>query len=114
MKSIRINIKPLSVNKCWQGRRFKTKDYKDYEEELMWKLPQAEVPEGELTLELEVGLSNVQADLDNTCKPFQDILQKKYGFNDRWITKLIIIKIKVKKGEEYIKFKIYATTTSNT
>ena len=26
-----INIKPLSVNQCWKGRRFKTDKYKSYE-----------------------------------------------------------------------------------
>ena len=36
---MKINIKPLSVNKAWQGKRFKTKKYKAFETELLLKLP---------------------------------------------------------------------------
>jgi len=36
---MRINYKPLSVNEAWQGKRFKTKAYKDYEKSLMLLLP---------------------------------------------------------------------------
>ena len=36
---MKIEIKPLSINKCFQGRRFKTNDYKNYEKELLLKLP---------------------------------------------------------------------------
>ena len=74
-----MRVKPLSVNKCWQGRRFKTPEYKGYEKELTLTLPKKmEIPDGHLELSMEVGLSNSLADLDNVCKPFQDILQKKY------------------------------------
>jgi len=102
----KIKTKAISVNECWQGRRFKTKLYKDYEEALGYLLPKIEVPEGELELKINVGLSNIQSDLDNCVKPFQDILQKKYGFNDRWIKRLIMEKEKVGKGEEYIEFSL--------
>lgn len=72
----------------------------------MYLLPKLKIPAGELELNIEVGMSNSQSDLDNICKPFQDILQKKYGFNDNRIYKLVMQKIKVKKGEEYISFEI--------
>ena len=54
----------------------------------------------------EFGLSNAQADYDNPIKPIQDILQKRYSFNDKDIYEANIKKVKVKKGEEYIKFEI--------
>lgn len=104
---IKIKIKPLSVNKAWQGRRYKTKDYKDYEIELTCLLPNnlkiSEILK--IKLDIIVGYSNKQSDIDNFLKPFIDILQKKYKFNDRNIYELNIKKEIVKKGEEFINFK---------
>ena len=101
-----IHIKPISVNECWKGRRFKTDKYKSYERELLYKLKNIDIPEGKLCLTVTWGLSSKNADWDNPIKPFQDILQLKYGFNDRWIYRGIIEKVDVKKGEEFIIFKI--------
>jgi len=101
----KINIKPISVNACFQGRRFKTKEYERYEKELGLLLPKIIVPEKNILLEIEVGLSTVNADIDNIAKPCIDVMQKKYGFNDRYIEKLILTKKKVEKGEEYFKFR---------
>lgn len=103
---MRINIKPLSVNQCWQGRRFKTRLYKDYEQELSLRLPKLVIGPYKLVLSLTVGFSNKASDIDNPIKPFMDILQKKYGFNDNRIYKLEIEKKDVKKGSEYIDFEI--------
>jgi hypothetical protein len=49
----KIQIKPLSVNDAWKGRRFKTDEYKVYEQVLMYKLPAIEVPEGKLRIDYE-------------------------------------------------------------
>jgi Holliday junction resolvase RusA-like endonuclease len=76
-------MKPMSVNNAWMGRRFKTKEYDLYEKSVMFLLPKLEIPEGKLQIDFEFGFSNKLADLDNTLKPFIDILQKKYNFNDR-------------------------------
>lgn len=101
----RLNVKPLSVNKIWQGRRFKTHEYLDWEELLLYTLPRVlGIPQGEICLYLEFGLSNRNADIDNSIKPFIDVLQKKYGFNDRQIYDLHVKKVIVPKGEEYIAF----------
>jgi len=103
---MRINIKPLSVNECFQGRRFKTKKYLAYEKEALLKLKQVEVGKGQLSLSLLVGLSSKNSDLDNILKPWIDILQKKLGFNDRQIYHLTVEKIDVPKGQEFIEFEI--------
>lgn len=103
---IKIDIKPLSVNECWQGRRFKNLKYKHYETEALYKLPKITLPEAPYTVHYLFGFSSVNSDVDNAVKPFTDVLQKKYGFNDRDIMKMIIEKQTVKKGQEYIKFKI--------
>ena len=100
-----IKIKPLSVNQVWAGRRFKTVAYKDYEKSLSYLLPK-ELPLiiGKLKLDICFGLSSKSGDIDNPVKPFIDILQKKYNFNDKNIYELLVKKQDVKKGEEFIKF----------
>lgn len=101
-----IKIKPLSVNGAWQGKRFKTKEYKAYEQELLLTLPRYIIPSGNLEVIYEVGYSNKLSDIDNFVKPFQDILQKKYNFDDNRIYKMVVEKKIVKKGEEYIDFNL--------
>ena len=99
-------IKPLSINQAWKGKRYKTNNYKSFERSLLYLLPQLNVPDGKLQLNLEFGFSNRGSDLDNPVKMVQDILSKKYGFNDNLIYRIILDKVIVKKGDEYIKFKI--------
>ena len=103
-----VLIKPISVNQAWQGRRFKTQGYKAYEQELLYKLPpKIEIAEGELILLATFGLSNyLRSDYDNPIKPFQDVLQKKYGFDDSRIKRAIVGKERVKKGQEFIRFEL--------
>ena len=103
---MKINIKPLSINQCFQGRRFKTPKYKQYEKELMLLLPILNVPNGLLEVVITFGLSSKLNDIDNGLKPFIDILQKKYLFNDRDIYKLIVEKKIVPKGAEFIECEI--------
>lgn len=99
-------IKPLSVNEAWKGRRYKTDKYKHYENSVMWFLPRLDIPEGKLSVNLEIGFSNSASDIDNPVKLFLDILQKKYSFDDKNIYKLCVTKKIVSKDKEYIKFKI--------
>ncbi len=107
---IKLNIKPLSVNKAWKGRRFKTNDYKNYEKELLIMLCTTDVKlesdKSKLSVFIEFGFSNRGSDIDNGLKPFLDVLQKKYGFNDSRIYSLEVLKNIVKKGDEYIEYKI--------
>ncbi|MGR3218942.1 MAG: RusA family crossover junction endodeoxyribonuclease [Candidatus Anammoxibacter sp.] len=104
---MKVSIKPLSVNRCWQGKRFKTKEYKQYEKGCLIQLKPMDIPNGNLELHINVGFSNKNADLDNIAKPFIDILQKKYGFNDAAIYSLSLYKNIVPKGNEYISFDIF-------
>jgi Holliday junction resolvase RusA-like endonuclease len=100
----RLKIKPLSVNECFQGRRFKTPLYKAYEEEVLYLLKKEPISSGKLFLRLTVGVSSKNADLDNIIKPLVDILQKKLGFNDRQIYAMDLWKEDVRKGEEFIEY----------
>lgn len=106
MAWIDTGLKPLSANKAFQGRKVKTREYRHYEKTLIETLPDLEIPDGELELQLIVRYSSKLADVDNALKPFIDVLQKRYGFNDRFIFKLTVIKEIVPKGDEKILFKV--------
>ncbi len=101
-----VDIKPMSVNDAWQGRRFKTKQYKKYETDVLFLLPKIKMPRSPLEITFELGMSNSLSDIDNPIKPFTDILQKKYSFNDKDIYRMVIEKKQVEKGKEYIFFSI--------
>lgn len=103
---ISLNIKPLSVNRAWQGKRFKSRDYEVYEKLMLVSLPAGKLPEPPYRVFYEFGLSNKLSDWDNPIKATQDCLQKKYGFNDNEIYEAHVRKRIVKKGQEYIKIKI--------
>lgn len=101
-----FKIKPLSVNECWKGRRFKTDAYKDYERTLLNNLPDIVIPKPPFSVEYTFGFSSKASDFDNPIKVLQDILQKRYGFNDKFIKRAVIEVDHVSKGNEYIKFSI--------
>ena len=103
---MRLWIKPLSVNEAFRGRKFKTKKYIEFQQEMLLKLPKMDIPEGKLEIHYKIGFSNSNSDLDNAFKQLNDCLQKKYGFNDNLIYRIIADKEIVKKGQEFIEFKI--------
>ena len=98
-----LNIKPLSVNEAWKGRRFKTPAYKSYEKDVLHKLPDGDLPVPPYRVHYEFGFSNKASDIDNPVKLLQDILQMKYKFDDNLIYEMHVKKVIVKKGEEYFK-----------
>ena len=83
-------MKPLSVNEAWKGRRYKIEKYKQYESTLLWLVPKIKIPEPAYEIHFKFGFSNSLSDWDNSVKPTQDILSKKYGFNDKLIRKAIL------------------------
>ena len=103
---MKLNVKPLSVNALYSGRRFKTEKYKAYSKELTYLLSVLNVPDGPLELYVTFGLSNKRQDLDGCFKGFIDILQSKYDFDDNRIYKITSIKEIVKKGNEFISFSL--------
>lgn len=103
---IKIEIRPLSVNDAWKGQRFKTARYKIFERDVLFLLPKIKLPPPPFEIIYDFGFSNICSDIDNPVKPFQDILQEKYGFNDRNILRIVINKKIVQKGKEYIYFQI--------
>jgi len=107
---VKLNIKPLSVNEAWRGKRFKSHKYNDFELEMLLLIPKQKIPEGDLEITLEFGFSNKASDIDNPVKLTLDCLQKKLKFDDKSIYLLHLQKTIVPKGSEFIKYTIKPTT----
>ena len=103
---ITINIKPLSINSAYNGKRTRSKAYNQYINEVSYQLKKIALPVPPFSLSYEFGYSSKGMDIDNAVKPITDILQKRYNFNDNQVYELHVVKKIVKKGSEYIKFKI--------
>lgn len=108
----KIRIKPLSTNHAYRGRRFKTPELKKYIEDLSMLLPKITIPKGLLQVQYRFGFSSKGSDIDNVIKQFQDILATCYEFNDNRIYRAIVEKEIVKKGEEFVAFKVSRFLTS--
>lgn len=106
---IRINIKPFSVNDAWKGQRYKTDEYKQYEQDLMFILPPQKIilePKKKYQIHFKFGFSSGASDWDNCIKTTQDCIAKRYGFNDKLIKRGIVDTEKVKKSNEFFEFEI--------
>lgn len=103
---VKLDIKPLSINKAYYGKLVKTTELRKYINDVGFLLPKIKIPEPPYKLYIEWGFSSKGSDWDNPIKPFQDCLADKYGFNDNQVYDIHIVKKIVKKGQEYIKFKI--------
>lgn len=106
---IKLEIKPMSVNKCWQGKRFKSREYRDYEHDVFLLLSILK-PErlliGAIEIDYKFYLKSIwMSDLDNFAKPLTDILVKAQIIpDDRYIAKMTLEKIKSKT--DYIEISI--------
>lgn len=107
---IKLNIKPLSINSAYRGKKFKTPAHDLYKRQLQFLLPNGlKIDKAPYCITLEFGTCKSQ-DLDNNAKLFLDALVNKYGFDDRYIYELNLKKVDVKKGFEYVKFNITSIT----
>ena len=103
----RIDEKPLSVNEAWKGQRYKSNEYKAYQSKLLWLLPRKiDIPEPPFEIYFRFGFSSAASDWDNPVKVLQDILSKKYGFNDKLIRRAIVDTEIVPKGKEFFEFEL--------
>jgi len=93
----KILVKPLSVNDAWQGRRFKTSEYKQYENDCLWqKIP---LVKGEVEIHYTFHLKRYStSDVDNFIKPLQDILVKMGAIeDDKKVVRIVAEKVKDEK-----------------
>lgn len=100
-RSMKINIKPLSINNAWRGRKFKTKEYDSYIQELLYLLPKKlKINPQELHFIFHLKSTTYhKADLDNFLKPVLDIMVKKGLIeDDRYVNKITLEK---KESDEF-------------
>lgn len=106
---ITLDTRPLSVNQAWQGRRYKTKAYKQYERDISFLIP-GKYKHNPLSGKLKVSYRwhlthHATTDFDNPIKPIQDILQKNGVIeDDRFIYEANIEKIP--SDENYVEIEI--------
>lgn len=113
---VEIKIKPLSINKAFQGRRFKTTECKKYEEEFLILLPEKEKIEGKLGIVLTFFLHHpLMSDIDNYLKLILDLLKKRgYIRDDRYFFSEQLSKKKIQKDEpERVKITIFKFIEDN-
>jgi hypothetical protein len=107
MEIVRINIRPLSVNKAFKGQRFHTKEHKEWSRSVAWLLPtKIELPEPPYEIYFKFGFSSKLSDWDGPVKQCQDEISFKYGFNDKLIRRAVIETEIVPKGKEYFEFEL--------
>lgn len=105
----KLLIKPLTVNKVWQGRRFKTKSYKEYEKELLYLLKGCEKTKGFIEVNYQLYLKYFStSDVGNFEKPLTDILVKSGIIDDdKFIKKIVMEKFKSEKDYIIVEVKNY-------
>lgn len=101
-----LEIVPLSINKAWQGKRFKTPIYSKYIEMALYRLPNKEKISGPVKVNLRFRIAYPKkCDVDNFIKPILDIFVKKgYIDDDRYI--YLLNASKVQSDDEGIDFEI--------
>lgn len=104
----KLNIKPLSINKAFQGRRFKTSDANNYDKQLALLLPKEKVVGEYFRVSYNFHLINFSiTDADNLVKMLQDaVVRREIIPDDRRI-----VEYKIKKfpsDTDYIEVEIEA------
>lgn len=102
---MKIEIKPFSNNKMWKGRRFKTREYRDWRKWFGYICQKGKTITEPCHLEVVFSCSRAnRSDLDNFLKPFLDALvESKVLSDDRIVQSISARKI---KGEDYIEYEI--------
>ena len=108
-----LKIKPLTINQAWQGRRYKSKKYKRWREEidllLLQENKKGKIEEGYLWIDVTFYIKYwATSDEANFLKTFFDALvQNEVIEDDRYIVGHSSKKVKVDKSEdERIEFDI--------
>lgn len=110
---IRLQLKPVSTNRLYSGRRYLSQEARVFQEQCHLLLLVAHqgrprvVPEGPLEIHFVFGLYR-DMDVTNCVKLVEDIIADFYGFNDARVQGSSQRKVKVGRGEEFIAFSLRA------
>lgn len=103
----RVDIKPISANQCWQGKRFKTPEYKNWREIVGYTMKShKKFPAGKYEVNLRVFTRHcATSDVDNFIKPALDsLVEAKIIPDDKYIQKVICEKFK--SDTDYFEYEI--------
>jgi len=103
-----LPLKPISVNEMYIKGKIKSPQYRRLERDALLMMPNFKLPEPPYLLLLVVGIAP-NADASNYIKPQEDIIQLKYGVNDRYNYRLIVDKIDCKPKDKFFAFEILQT-----
>lgn len=68
-----VHLSPISINRCWQGKRFKTKEYAYWRRDFGLVVPKRETLKGWCHVNLRFYVKNFSMiDTDNLVKPTLD------------------------------------------
>ena len=77
MIELKLQLRAMSMNKAWRGgRRFRSKDYIEYEKEFIYLLPKGKHIDGEIEIQYRFYLKKnyTRSDVSNLIKCCEDIL----------------------------------------
>jgi len=101
--NLKLKVNPLSVNKAWRGRRFKTGDYKQFEYDVCRSLPECEKAQTkeEVFIRYVFHIVNYgNADTGNMEKTMSDMLVKRgYLLDDRYVRAIYMRKERAEDHE---------------
>ena len=105
-----IPVQALSQNQAWKGRRYKSPEYRQYQQTINAYLKTLQLPKlkpkEEYFLLYEFGIPTRQ-DASNCVKLFEDILSDHLGTNDRYVMQFHCRKVITKREDCYIKFDVF-------
>lgn len=109
-----VNIEPFSINKAWQGKRFKTKEYGYWREACMYALRGIEPVHGKVEVWTRFHIQHITTtDTNNLIKTlFDAMVDAKIIDDDRFIYREHHEKVPLVKGEgEKIEIEIQPYST---
>ena len=105
-----LELKPISVNEAYKGRKWMTDKHREFKKVAAILLSRMDFPklkEKEPFYIIYHFYTDASVDIDNMVKVVQDCITQCLGTDDRYIYGLYIEKHKIKRGNERIEFNIF-------
>ena len=107
---ITLNLKPVSTNKIWQGKRWMSKEGAQFKKDCITLLRAKQVKlkpleQGDMSIHFRFGLSR-DMDTSNCIKLVEDCIALALGVDDIRFRGMTATKERVEKGHEFIAVEI--------